>query len=262
MISNVTIFSFAIAAVITLLLPIIIIIIMALKRKITLLPLLIGFAAFFLAQIVIRIPLLGILSGQSWFQTMAGQFFPYALFMCFTAGLFEESARLGGALFLKKKRSYTDAISFGLGHAFCEVLILIGLSHVNNLFIAIAVNNGSAKTILPPEMVETITAQMLSINPIDIYWGLLERVSAVLFHIFATVLVFQGVVKKKPYYYLLAIFAHTLFNLIALLLLNHAGIVLSESALFIAALAALAYVIKCRKDADLTQPVAEGISTN
>ena len=44
-----------------------------------------------------------------------------------SAGLFEETARLGGAAILKNYRTWKDMVSFGLGHGLCEVMLIAGI---------------------------------------------------------------------------------------------------------------------------------------
>ena len=61
-----------------------------------------------------------------------------------SAGIFEESARYLGARFiLKNKRTYKDAISFGLGHGLCEVILLNGVANMNNTIYSILLNSSS-----------------------------------------------------------------------------------------------------------------------
>jgi len=246
MIANATITAFGVAAIITLLVPIVILIALAIKRKISGLPLLLGAVAFFVSQIVLRMPILSALSGQEWYIALTKNFILLALFLSLSAGLFEETARLSGALLLKKRRSYKDIISFGLGHAFCEVIVLIGVSQISNLVLCMVINSGSGT--LPTETLEIAIVQLTATNPAHVYWGLLERFSAVIFHLFATMLVFKGVIEKKWGYCVLAVVAHTTFNFAGVVLVKYAGIVVSESVLLVMAVAAGFYVIKQHKN--------------
>ena len=108
----------------TVLFPLLLLVLLAIRRAISLRPLFIGVLAFFVSQILLRIPLLSILSTQGWFLTFAQQqMLLYLILLSASAGLFEESARLLGAkCFCKGRRSYRDAVSFGLGHGLCEVV--------------------------------------------------------------------------------------------------------------------------------------------
>ena len=249
MIPEPTIAAFVISALFTLLLPVILLIVLGIARKITAIPLFAGVGAFFLSQIVLRIPLITVLSAQAWYQEFAKLAPLYVFALSFSASLFEESARLGGAALLKKRRSYKDAVSFGLGHAFCEVVILIGLAHINNIVFCLLINSGNeaAMSTLSADVIQTAKNTLLALNPADVYWGILERFSAVLFHIFMTVLVFRGVREKKAAFYLLAIGAHTLFNYVGVMCASYAGIAVSEIAMLALALAAGIYVLKQRE---------------
>ena len=92
-----TIIAFGISSFFTLLFPIILMIVLVAKQKIAPRPLLIGMLAFFVSQILLRVPILNVLSTQSWFLSFAQQqMILYLVLLSSTAGLFEESARLIG----------------------------------------------------------------------------------------------------------------------------------------------------------------------
>ena len=234
MISVPVILTFALALFLTLLFPIMLILILAWKKKISLLPLGFGFLSFLLSQVLTRIPLLQAFSTQEWYQNFA-VLHPVVLglLLAFTAGLFEETARLGGSALLGPRkpafpggparpgyRTFEGALSFGLGHAFCEVILLAGLTHINNRIFCFLVSSGSSQLLaqlLPAGQLELVTAQLSAVRVPDILAGLLERLSAVLFHLFATSLVFLAAARRKWILYPAAILAHTVFNCVALL---------------------------------------------
>ena len=246
MIPESTVTAFIAAFIFTLPLPIILLIILGIRRKIKWLSLLAGAGAFFLSQIVLRIPLLNVLSTQGWYQDFTKHYLLYVLALSLSAGLFEESARYGGAVLLKERRSFKDAVSFGLGHAFCELVIVAGITHINNITLCLLINSGNDAVLsaFPADVIQKAANTFMTVHSADIYWGILERFSAVLFHVFATVLVFRSVREKKARYYILAVAAHTVFNLSGVLLARFAGIVVSEAVLLILALTAGGYVMK------------------
>jgi uncharacterized membrane protein YhfC len=243
------IISFAVSFIITGIVPIVLLIILGVKRKINAIPLFMGAGAFFVSQVVIRIPILNVLSLTEWFQDFAAsQMILYVLILSFTAGLFEESARLGGALLLKKHRTYKDIISFGLGHGICEAVILVGLTNLQNIVLAVMLNNGSIYAVLPAETIELFVGQLAAAAPIQIYLGILERFSAVLFHMFATMLIFIGVInKKKGLYYLLALAAHTFFNFGLLLIAQYTNMYIMEAAALALGLGGLYFILRQKK---------------
>lgn len=220
--------------------PVLLLIILGVRKKISGAALALGFASFFISQIVLRVPLLTALSGIPSFASFASSN-PYLYAFAvggLSAGLFEETARLIGALILKKHRGYRDVVSFGLGHGFCEVLALAGFSYASLLSVALAINADAAtlSSALGEEQMTLLLQQVQSITPVLVLWAVMERVSAVLLHMFNTALVFRAVVQRNPLYYLLALGLHTVFNFAAALLMPF-GVAVCELVLLAGGLA-------------------------
>lgn len=220
--------AFVVGFLFTFLLPMGLVVVLLIKRKVTWLPLLMGAGTFFVSQIVLRLPLLSILATMPWWQAFSTHLVPFVLVVALSAGLFEESARLGGALLLKERTSYRDIISFGLGHGLCEVIMIVGMTHINNLIFSMAITDpnafGGVMALLPAETLETIAVQLAPANPLDVFAGILERVGAVLFHIFAAFLIYRGVIRhQKARYFTLAVIAHTAINFAVVMLARATG---------------------------------------
>lgn len=248
-ISQSAIFNMGMIAVICGLLPIVLVFFLIILKKIKVKPVVVGILAFLAAQIV-RNGFLGLLSSFSWFsaaaQTITGAVFIY----CLTAGIFEESARLIGAKgFLRNNVEYEHAIAYGLGHGFCEVVMIVGLSNLSNIMTAMMINDGSMQAALaaapdvPEGYLEGIIAAMNGATLTTAICAIVERFSAVFFHLFASVLVFKGVREGKIYYWLLAILAHTAFNAISVIINKYFGMITCEIVLFILGAGCLAFVI-------------------
>lgn len=251
--SGVQVASFAAAAFCTLVLPVVLLIVLAVMKKIRLAPLALGFVSFFVSQMVLRIPLLQMLNAAGALNAIAANTVLYAVVVGgLSAGLFEETARLGGAAILKNYRTWKDMVSFGLGHGLCEVMLVMGMAYLNNLLLAAALTDpagplGLLLTGLDSAALQQLTAQLAAIGPGLAALALLERVSAVLFHLFATSLVFTAVIRRKPLWYFAAVAAHTLFNSLAVLLSGF-GLLAVELALFALGLAMGAWVLaSCRR---------------
>ena len=113
--SGVQVASFAAAAFCTLVLPVVLLIVLAVMKKIRLAPLTLGFVSFFVSQMVLRIPLLQLLNAAGALNAIAANTVLYAVVVGgLSAGLFEETARLGGAAILKNYRTWKDMVSFGI----------------------------------------------------------------------------------------------------------------------------------------------------
>ncbi len=251
MISASVLTAFVLAAAAELLLPVIILIVLGVRKKLSAIPALLGFAAFFVSQILLRIPILQALGAQSWFKAFALNTVPYIIMLSFTAGLFEESARqLCAGCFLKKHRGFQDALSFGLGHGFCEVILLTGMAQINNIIYSVMINNGSFQKLtasLPAAQSQQLLTAMLSVKPEAVYLGILERVFAVTYHVFASILIFKGVSEKKISYYFLAILAHTAFNMGSVLLTRYVTMWAGEGFALVFSAAAFFLILQMRK---------------
>ena len=166
---------------------------------------------------------------------------------------FEETARLAGAAVLKKKLSYKSMLSFGLGHGLCEVILIAGMSQVNNLILcaALADPQGAAATAflsgVDPATLQAVAAQLTAATPALVGLALVERVSAVLYHLFGTCLVFTAVKRGKPLYYFAALLAHTLFNFLAVMLNAWVGPWIMEAVLLAAGVCFGLYVWRARR---------------
>ena len=100
MISASTILSCVFTLLVSLGLPVGILIVLAVKnRKQGIVSAwLLGAAGFFVTQILIRLPILNAIQGQSWFASFAqNHLFLYAFSLAFTAGLFELAGRFAVA---------------------------------------------------------------------------------------------------------------------------------------------------------------------
>lgn len=153
------------------------------------LPFLVGMLAFFLSQIVLRIPIL------SWMQNqMKVQFFMMRnpvisiLLLALSAGVFEEVARFLGFQVLRKHHlSIYDALAFGLGHGGIEAMMLVA------------------------------PALWMQKDAAIVCLGCLERFLAISAHVAFTLIVWYGVKEKRLRYLLLAILLHMGLDSYALL---------------------------------------------
>lgn len=110
-----------------------------------------GALGFVVPQLLIRAPILqtlGAVNGAGAF--MLRHFVLYALFLGFTAGLFEFAGRFLVAKYLAKKGrlNYHTALAAGLGHGGIEAIILVGMTYINNLVLMVMIQSGSFDTLL------------------------------------------------------------------------------------------------------------------
>ncbi len=221
MISTTSLIFMVFTALVTTLGPIIAAIVFYRKQKYYLGSVFTGAAVFFLFQIVIRIPILQLaLPRMEWYQHMVqNNLWGYALFLGFTAGLFEEVGRyLAFITILKKRLDWKNAVAFGIGHGGIESILLVGLTYVSNLVVSIMINSGMYDSMIAqyPQQKDALmhAKNILIETPSYMYLlGGAERIFTMFIHIALSVLIMIGIRNKKGLLYLgLAIFLHMLID--------------------------------------------------
>ncbi len=141
-------------------------------------------------------------------------------------GIFEETGRLVAyKTALKKLKNKETAISYGIGHGGFEILFIMGASYITYITYALMINNGTFGSVIEkvaakaPDKVADLTTlaqELAEMSILNIGTGLIERASALLFHIGASILVFYACkAAKKFWLYPLAILLHTLMDFTA-----------------------------------------------
>ena len=150
-VSNSVIGAMCITLFIAMVLPIILLAVYALKnRKQGIVKAwFLGAAGFFVTQMIIRVPLLSILSVIPGFMTFVeNHYLMYALLLAFTAGLFELAGRYAVAKILSKNLTYKQSVAAGLGHGGIEAMALIGMTYISNLLYVAMINTGAINEVI------------------------------------------------------------------------------------------------------------------
>lgn len=233
------------------------------KRMIFPKPFFIGALAFGVSQLVLRMPIMNILAAVTdWYVPFVSTVIGAVIVGGLSAGLFEESARLICAkTILKDRTSFSAMLSFGLGHGLCEVVLLLGTSSINTLLMAVSYKRGSydqmlAAGAISEEALTQITAALSTLTVPNMFISILERISAIGFHVFASALVFKAVNDKNIIWYFAAVLAHTLFNSVVLLPIS---VIAVEIIIFILAGLGILAVIKMKKS--FPEPGAAAVLT-
>ena len=215
MISNSVIAMLILDLIICFILPVLAFVFIQRKFKKTFKAFILGALAFFISQIVLRIPIINAVLPQfAWYNVFQIKYpYLYWIFLGLTAGIFEEIGRLVLIkLFMKKNQRFIDGITFGLGHGAIEAMLITGLTFINLLVFSIMINSGTLEanlSNLPQATVNAIYAQCTRMTPLDAILGGIERIIAMGIHIGLTMIVFEGVRKNKALLYLIiAILVH------------------------------------------------------
>jgi uncharacterized membrane protein YhfC len=198
------------------------------KKKISLLAVAIGALTFFLMQIMIRIPALQILSQTAFYFRLTAYPFWFALFLGFTAALFEEGGRWLAFRFLMKGHlDHKNALAMGIGHGGIEAMALVGMVYLNYFVIAFMINDGSFQSSIVPVVGESAANQILAVltgtNSTAFLLAGVERGLTLIIQIAFSMLVYFSVRHHRLIYLGVAMLAHTVLDLLAVYL-NQVGV--------------------------------------
>ncbi len=272
MIPLTTIIACVFSLIISLVLPIAILLVFALKNKKQgiISAWLLGACGFVFPQLLIRLPLLTLLQGQSWFASFAqNKLFLYTFSLALTAGLFELAGRYAVAGIMAKKLTWKRALAAGLGHGGIEAMLLVGMTYINNLIYIVMINSGSFDALIAQtaalgvdvSQLELIRTQLIATAPGLFLLAGLERLLTMIGHLAMSVLVCYGVAHKKTgICLLLCLIFHTLLDLSAgLAMVLPQSIAYPVIYAFLAAMAAVSVLIlkKLRRLWQAAPPLSE-----
>jgi uncharacterized membrane protein YhfC len=139
------------------------------------------------------------------------------------AGVFEETARLVGFMFLKKKaRPFKSAIGLGVGHGGIES-ILLGILGTGTTLASVLFYNAGAQLAkgTTSQEIQYVMAQIQQFWTTPWHFGLLpgvERVIALSVQIVLSIMVWKAVANRQWLWFVLAILYHTFVDAISVYL--------------------------------------------
>ncbi len=207
-----------------------------------------GAIGFYLLQAMIRIPLLQLLSTQPVFITFAESNTElYALFLGFTAALFETVGRLAVFKFTRSKLSYNFGLGAGYGHGAIEAIYLVGLTYLNNIIFAFIINtqgvDGITGMVGDPVIAQGLVDIFAESPSSTFLIAGVERIMTVVIHIALSLIICYGFVAKKlPICVIIVLVAHTTLDTVSVLL-NSNGVNIYVIELFVLAVATVAAVV-------------------
>jgi uncharacterized membrane protein YhfC len=172
-----------------------------------------------------------------------------ALVLGLSAGLWEESARyLAYRFWAKDARSWSQGLVMGAGHGGIES-ILVGLLVLANYVGRIIFRDVDLASVLPPEQIALAQQQLQaywSMSWYDPLLGAAERLSALTFHLSASLLVLQVFARGKIRWLWLAIGWHSIFNAVAVFAVGTWGPYVTEALIGLCALFSLGMIFWLR----------------
>ena len=175
----------------------------------------------------------------------------YAIYGGLAAGVFEETGRFLSMKFLMKKEPSAPlpGVAYGIGHGGVEMLIIFGITMINNLVISALINSGQTDALfskVPEDAAVQLQAQLDQLQTIGagaLLIGLWERISALVLHLGLSMLVWVAVRKGGKWLWLFpaAIALHASVDAGAVLLHKSVGMVPLELIVMSEAIAVAAF---------------------
>jgi len=227
-------FSFILAILINILLPVLLAVFISRRYKVS-------WAIFFLGMLMfiasmIRIPLNNYVSGiiQENFSSYSSIFIISA-FASLTAGIFEEAARVLGIGYIIKKKSFNKGLMYGVGHGGGgEAMLFLGLSLAVNYIIF---------KFFPGILPKLALNQYLTMQWYMPLIVAMERIFAIAIQISLSVLVMYAFMHKKYYFIAVAVIYHAVVDFVAVYLNQFFGMIAAEAAVFVFAAASILFTV-------------------
>ena len=179
---------------------------------------LLGLFGCFVSQIIIRDPLLLILSTQDLFADFANRNpILFVLFLSLTRGLFDTTARFLILKFaVKDNIRFSSALGTGFGHGVSETIAYTGISVIVNLMVSVMINTNS----LPhTEQYEKIADTLASQPVSSLFASGAERLLAMLIHIGLSVIIAYFIKKgMSAAGFALCFASHTVYDFVVSLI--------------------------------------------
>ena len=205
------------------------------KHRARLSSILIGAGTFILFALVLESILHQLVLKGPHGSDILGNTLLYALYGGLAAGVFEETGRFLSMKFLMKKEPSKPlpGVAYGVGHGGAEMLIIFGITMINNIVISALINSGQADAIfakVPEEAAGQLQAQLDQLQTLGagtLLIGLWERFSALILHLGLSMLVWVAVRKGGKWLWLFpaAIVLHAIVDAGAVLLQKSTGLV-------------------------------------
>jgi len=213
MVSWLSVIFSAISTILALVVPVVVAIIFCRRTRTPYSTVLVGALTFFVAQIVLRIPLLGV--AEFYFPldiTTVPGVITYTALLALTAALFEELGRWAGFKFFRRRGDWNNAVAMGIGHGGIEAILLVGIGlAVNTVILAMLAMDIPLEGVLS-DLSPEVLQPLLETPPHMFLLGGLERSMTMLVHVALSILVVSGAARWRYDFILMAIVAHFFLN--------------------------------------------------
>lgn len=223
-VSDLTVAVLALNALLGMAIPLGLMLVLRKKLPCSVVPFFVGCLSFVLAVVVLESMVHSLVLTGPFGQRIWQTPWLYALYGGLAAGLFEETGRLAAMKLIRKKYPQPQtALMYGAGHGGVEVLLVMGLTMVQNLVYALMMNAGQMQAIvgsLPEAQAQVLASglESLASTPTGLFLlSPVERLIALVLHMSLSVLMWRAATGKLRFYFA-ALGIHALVDASAVLL--------------------------------------------
>jgi uncharacterized membrane protein YhfC len=177
----------------------------------------------------------------------------YGVLLGLSAGVFEEVARYITLRFWRKDaRTWGQSLMLGAGHGGIEAILVgaYGFYILVQMVMMFGLDVEAVGELAGADRAQEVfnfVAVYWGSSWYDFFWSALERISALAFHLSASVLVYQSIKRKNLLWLVYAILWHTLLDALAVYGSLSWGIPATEGALFVIALLSVGIILALRE---------------
>lgn len=209
-----------------------------------------GLSVFSVTQVFIRMPLLSLLSTTDWYAGIAQNLWLSGILLALSAALLENWGRYFGARFFAKGcSSYRDGLAYGLGHGGIEAFIVVGMNSFNNLYLALAINNGTLDAMAEnatAEQIEVVRSALIDTPASQFFMAGVERLMVMIIQIALSVVVFYAIRTGRKSYVWAAVAAHFVVDY-PIVLLQNSSMWVAEGFIALCAVIGAVVTVRMRK---------------
>ena len=216
-----------ISAVLSFVIPVVLLIYFHKKYKASILPFFVGCGVMLVFALVIESLIHQAVFKSEFGNTIQNNMWIYAVYGGLMAGLFEETGRFTAFQTILKRYQGNDgnALMYGAGHGGFEAIAILGLTMVGNIVLSILVNTGMLESV--PELssgenaaaMDQVLSDLTSTAPYTFLLGIIERIFAIVIQISLSVLVWFAAKNKESFMlFPLAIIIHALVDGVTVIL--------------------------------------------
>lgn len=237
-IPNATLIGMGVTALVSLLVPIILLIVWKKKTGTKALPVFFGIVTFIVFAMILEPICHQIVLNSSIGNTINSNIILYAIYGGLAAGIFEETGRLCAMRALMKKTLTPESsIMFGIGHGGCEAVLLGFFPGISNILTAVAINMAGVDTLLQTVAEDARAASYQQLIPLwttpsyTFFLGGYERILAVCIHICCSYIVYRAISDKKIIRFFMAIAIHAFIDGVVVVINARSGALVAEAVL-------------------------------